>query len=449
MRSRFIVGAICACLLQASQLSFAQAVRGGEPIEGSYIVRFRASTASRASPIHPPLKEKSTSPPAFAEHGTGQSKETLAADLNIRGRVIRIFETINAAHLNIDEAEAARLREDPRVLTVTQDVRGNFAHDTQTNPGWALDRIDQALPLPQDSKYIYPANATGAGQTIYILDSGLTIPDSKIVAEFGSRATLVWDENNGYGFDCFGHGTRVASAAASKTYGTAKGATLKIAKITVACTGSTDPSTWIAAFNWLAANAPKGTIVNFSYGYQEASPGLCNLPPLIDTDVEAAIRAAHNAGIIIVVSAGNDGCNTANYTPQRMPEVFAVGGTSSVRFSTQQDGRYYEISGLPSGPWQSRYGTNISGFAPAQAVQLLNWNGNPITGSGTSFAAPYISGLFAVGCQVLGTFCSSIQTGTDAYNGMRAQGSLNTVVNFDGSPLPSGTTTRFFNRFGW
>ena len=81
---------------------------------------------------------------------------------------------------------------------------------------------------------------------------------------------------------------------------------LIMVKITDGCTGDIYVSTAVLAFNWLAENAPAGTIVNMSYGVKDKyckktwhSPSL-----------EDAIKKAHDAGIIVVVSAGNEGCNT-------------------------------------------------------------------------------------------------------------------------------------------
>ena len=59
----------------------------------------------------------------------------------------------------------------------------------------------------------------------------------------------------------------VSSAAAGSTYGVAKGATLIMVKITDGCTG--DIYIAVLAFNWLAENAPAGTIVNMSYGVKD------------------------------------------------------------------------------------------------------------------------------------------------------------------------------------
>ncbi|MBE0546418.1 MAG: S8 family serine peptidase [Rubrivivax sp.] len=405
-------------------------------VEGSYIVTFKPSTAAARSPIMPALPReqlRTRAPAPFGEHTTGQSKDGLAIDLDIRGQVASIFDAINAAHLRIDAAEAERLRKDPRVLRVEQNMWGRTSQTVQVAPGWALDRLDQPLP-PLNNQYIY--NANGDGQTIYILDSGLDLGNAAVAAEFGGRATVFWDVNGLGGLDCLGHGTQVASAAAGTTRGLAKGATLIIAKITTDCTGNSNTATWTLAFNWLAANAPRGTIANLSSELRYVN-GAC-APAAVVQGVEDAIRAAHNAGIIVVVSAGNDGCDTANFTPARIPEAFVVGATDFSRFAFQQDAR----------TTFSRFGTNISAFAPGQQVPTITFNGQAANSDGTSFSAPFMSGMFAVGCQVVAPACTT-EPVANLYAQLRGIGVLGSVVNPGGGPLPAGTTSRFIPRAVW
>ena len=405
-------------------------------VEASYIVAFKPSAGIARSPIVPAQSReqlRTRAPIPFGEHTTGQSKGALAIELAIRGQVVSIFDTINAAHLKIDAAEAERLRKDPRVLRVEQNMWGTTSQTVQVAPGWALDRLDQPLP-PLNNQYVF--NANGAGQTIYILDSGLDLGNAAVAAEFGNRATVFWDVNGLGGLDCLGHGTQVASAAAGATRGLAKGATLIIAKIPTGCTINSDTATWALAFNWLAANAPRGTTANLSSGLQYTN-GAC-APAAIVQAVEDAIRAAHNAGIIVVVSAGNDGCDTATFTPVRIPEAFVVGATDFSRFAFQQDAR----------TTFSRFGANISTFAPGQQVPTITFNGQAANSNGTSFAAPFMSGMFAMGCQVVAPLCTT-QPVANLYAQLRGIGVLGSVVNPGGGPLPPGTTSRFIPRAVW
>jgi|CXWL01.1.fsa_nt_gi hypothetical protein len=407
-----------------------QAISNGEKlVEGSYIIGFKKPSAflnTKEDPlIQPPDESKRNSGIVpFGEHSTGQSKEELVNKLGLRGEIVSIFDTINAIHVLVDEAEAERWKKDLRVEYVEPD-RIFTSESTQNNPGWGLDRIDE-VSVVLDNAYTYTLN--GAGRKIYILDSGLDLANQTVANEFGGRASILYDFNGGTGADCFGHGTQVASAAGGNTKGIAKGATLVIAKITVGCTINTTSSNSVASFNWLAQNEVAGTIANWSYGFNDI--GCAN--QFFDTALENSIKAAHNKGIIVVVSAGNDSCNTANYSPTRISEAFVVGATNNQLIAQGKDAKASF----------SRTGTNISAFAPGQSVALLNYNGVSVLNNGTSFSAPYIAGIFAIACQAAGTLCNTAPTAASLYNELRNTGVLGTVTNTNGTPL-TGATSRF------
>ena len=273
--------------------------------------------------------------------------------------------------------------------------------------------------------------------------------NANVAAEFGGRASIFYDWFNSvpYGDDCSGnsHGTMVTSIAGGNTLGTGRGATLKIVKLTnwgaSGSTCGTDPGVdvFLGSLNWLATpgNAPRGSIVNISFGFSSSS-----CAPSLNPDIDAAIKGMHdNAGLIVVVAAGNDGCNVADFAMTRLPEAFVVGGTSNSGLYLSS-GRYDALYSVP--PNSTNTGSNVSTFAPAQNVRGMDRNGGtPSLFSGTSLAAPYMAGVFAVACQAAGTYCDTTPIAT-LYNDLRNTGTLGTVKNADGStPLPNNSTSRF------
>ncbi|MEQ1635948.1 MAG: S8 family serine peptidase [Methylococcales bacterium] len=194
-------------------------------------------------------------------------------------------------------------------------------------------------------------------------------------------------------------------------------------------------SNLVTSLNWLGANnVPRGTIVNLSIQLTNLNCALSWIYPPLDN----AVKAAHNAGVIVVLAAGNDGCNTANYSPAQIPEAFVVGGTNRTLLASGKDAKH-SMSGNTS-----RTGGNISAFAPGELVDVLNSGGSPEKATGTSLSAPYIAGIFAVACQTNPTFCNTAPT-ADIYNVLRGYGTLGTVTNTDGSPL-TGATSRFIRQ---
>lgn len=397
-------------------------------VKNSYIITFKKPEKGFSPLIEIPNKaNRGIAQAPFGEHSSWQSRQEIVDKINLKGEIVSIFDNINAIHVKMDEKEAYRLSRDKRVLIVEQDILTTTS-TTQTESGWGLGRIDEQT---SDSDDNYDYSFTGSGRTIYILDSGLSIGTINVDNEFGGRASVIWDVNGNDGEDCNGHGSRVSSAAAGNTYGVAKGATLIVAKITIGCTGGANIATSILAFNWLATNVPAGTIVNWSL---ELSNGLnsCRFA-IFSTALESAIIAAHDAGIIVVVAAGNDNCNTINFSPTNIPESFVVGATNNSGFV-----------GSDRKAGFSRTGGNISTFAPGEDLQLMGQDGNEVTDSGTSFSAPYIAGVFAVACEANGTLCNSGDT-TSLYDALKGTGTLGTVTNTDGSPL-TGATSRFISQ---
>ncbi|MHB9119547.1 MAG: S8 family serine peptidase [Burkholderiales bacterium] len=369
--------------------------------------------------------------------------------LGTTGEVVLILDALNAVNIRMDAKEAARLSRDPRVLRVTQSVMPTPYTVQDATYNWGLDRLDSATP---DRNNAYSYTNTGAGRTIWILDSGLALSNANVAAEFGGRASIFYDWFNTvpYGNDCDtqSHGTMVASVAGGNTIGIGKGAALNIVKVTNWGRGTcgTDPGidTFLGSLNWLATpgNAPRGSIVNISFGFSNSSCTPVPIPPDTGDPYDNAIIAMHNnAGLIVVVAAGNNGCNVADFPMTRKPEAFVVGGTSSDALYLSS-GRYDALYSDANG--RTNTGANVSTFAPAENVRAMDKNGfTPSLGGGTSLAAPYIAGVFAVVCQAAGTHCDTTPIAT-LYNELRGTGTLGTVKNADGStPLPNGSTSRF------
>jgi hypothetical protein len=260
----------------------------------------------------------------------------------------------------------------------------------------------------------------------------LNVGTSAVTSEFGSRASVIYDVNGGSGDDCRGYGTMVSSVAAGNQYGVAKGATVVMGKITVACTGTSAISTSVTAFNWLAVNAPAGSVVNWSHALSQGDP---NNPcaAAYSTSLDNAIFGAHQAGKMIFVAAGNDGCNTYNFSPLTIPQTFVVGATSD-DLSTGFDLR----AGF------SRVGAQIDAWAPGVGIAAMDHNGNGVAVNGTSFSAPYVAGMATLACAANGTYCDTTYVQT-LYGAFEATGA-STVRDWSGLPLPSGVPATFIDQ---
>jgi subtilisin family serine protease len=187
------------------------------------------------------------------------------------------------------------------------------AYTTQLHAPWGLARISHRSTNNGgafDSGYYYDSTA-GAGVHVYVVDTGIRTSHSEFS---GGRA--IWGANFVSGSpntDEFGHGTHVAGTIGGKTYGVAKACKVYAVKV-FDKNGSGTMAGVIQGLQWAVNNAKargvaKKAVVNMS------------LSGSYTAAVNDAVKAATDAGLTVVVAAGNFNDDASLYSPASAPSA--------------------------------------------------------------------------------------------------------------------------------
>jgi subtilisin family serine protease len=327
--------------------------------------------------------------------------------------------------------EIAEIRNDPRVAFVSEDhiisidvVRGerdtplsqrvdaSRRRSTKPPPNPTPIPAPAPTPAPVPSTQVVPSgvdrinaeNLTnkGFGQVVAVIDSGVDTnhPDLKGQMYGGRNCTT---PNTAAYSDENGHGTHVAGtiAASNNTIGVvgvAPGA--KIASIRVLDkNGSGSWSSVICGLDAVAANGPTHggaiTVANMSLGGSGVSDNNCGLTN--NDALHAAICRVRDAGVTIIVAAGNSGVNSANFIPAAYDDAVIT-----VSALTDTDGKGGAL-GLPTNYGGddtfasfSNFGSPVDIAAPGVNIYSTKLGGGYTTMSGTSMASPHAAGAAAL-----------------------------------------------------
>jgi subtilisin len=276
------------------------------------------------------------------------------------------------------------LRADPRVRYVVPD-RTDEVQQQAIPTG--IDRIEADRN----------AGATASDPVdvdIAILDTGVDLdhPDLNVHREISFAGGRNAD-------DGYGHGTHVAGTAAAKddgigVVGVAPGARIWAVKVCKK-NGSCLRSDIIAGIDFVAANSAEIEVANMSLGGTGSDDQNCGYT---NQDPEhQAICSAVESGVVFVVSAGNRATDAATMVPASYDEVVTVsaladfdgkaGGTGLATCDADEDDSFASFS---------NFGPDVDLMAPGVCIESTWKEGGYNTISGTSMAAPHVTGTVAL-----------------------------------------------------
>ncbi|WP_075981631.1 S8 family peptidase [Bacillus massilinigeriensis] len=278
---------------------------------------------------------------------------------SVNGEINQTYDNIPVLIGEVPEAAIPLLKKDKDIQSVELDQQVKISGQIQD---WGMQKIH--------AQQAWNANLTGKGVRIAVVDTGISPhPDIKMTGgvSITSYTRSYYDDN--------GHGTHVAGIIGAEnnhfgTIGVAPDADLYAVKV-LDQEGNGYVSDIISGIDWAITN--KMNIINLSLGAAYDSYAL-----------HQVVDRAYKNGILVVAAAGNygrvDGTGDTVMYPARYDSTIAVSATdpNNIRGNFSATGNTIEVA------------------APGVDILSTFLNNGYAYMSGTSMAAPYVSGTLAL-----------------------------------------------------
>lgn len=247
------------------------------------------------------------------------------------------------------------------------EVYANSMEDAPEKPthsfhSWGAEQMNMDL-------YLDYVDSWGKGSaSVAVIDSGV-FPHSLIRGKLLTSGYDYVDGDDDSSNDLFGHGTNVAGIIAD-------------------C--AQDESVYIYPIRVLnsSGNGKMSNVVNAVREAKSRGVTVINLSlesSVMSEALDDAILEAVTSGIIVVVAAGNNSCNTSEVCPAHLTNsgVIVVGAAEGA-------------NGSPARAAYSNYGASVDIYAFGTGISCCSRSGGYSNETGTSMAAPHVSALCAL-----------------------------------------------------
>lgn len=326
------------------------------------------------------FKDENSQGKALTKSAVKSVRSSMLSEYKVKAEsVVSEYNTaLKGFAAKLDDQQLANLKNDERVDYIEKDRIVTFAPPCGTPNGGSCDDDGGGGSSGQTTPWgiTRVGGVSSASGTAWIIDSGVDLdhPDLNVDA---SRSTtfITQGKDSKNADDGNGHGTHVAGTIAAldndtDVVGVAAGATVVGVKV-LDSRGSGSYSGVIEGVDYVAANASAGDVANMSLGGPTSQA------------LDDAVRNAADAGVMMVLAAGNDGDNANNYSPSRVEynNVWTVSATDE----SDVFASFSNYSGPTDPP--------VEYAAPGVDVLSLWKDGGTNTISGTSMASPHVAGV--------------------------------------------------------
>jgi subtilisin len=307
---------------------------------------------------------------------------------NYSAEVVTVYHhALRGSFVRANERQIEQIASDPNVAFV------------EANQEWSVDAqtiatgLSRAFAPTNPNLYINGVHDYIVDADVAVIDTGIDLDHPELNVIVAINCTLSGPSEgtcSGVKDDGHGHGSHVAGIIGALdngngVVGIAPGVRLWAVKVlTNYGTGTT--AQIIAGIDYVAAHADAIEVANMSLGGTGESVAM-----------DLAISEAVALGVTFVLSAGNSNLDVNNYHPAGNPDAITVSALA-------------DYDGLPGGFAAptcyadiddtranfSNYGAGVNIAAPGVCIYSTYMNGGYATMSGTSQAAPYVTGAAAL-----------------------------------------------------
>ncbi len=302
-------------------------------------------------------------------------------------KILKVFDEARAFVFSIKDKDIDKidkiLSSDSRIKLAEQNVIGRLAQleSSQSIPSGVKRVISGAT---QFGLYTSASSQGQVDADIGILDTGIDLdhPDLNVYRNISFvNGTILGNDDNG-------HGSEVAGIAAAKNnmlgvVGMAPGAKLWSIKVCTAI-GKCPLSSQIEGIEYAIEHSDEIDVLNISIENPFSSV------------LNSSIARAAEKGLIVVAASGNDAKDASNISPANSPDVISVSGLAD------SDGKCGGLGPITTYGKDdtladfSNFGEVIDIASPAVDILTTYNNSDYAVDSGTSFAAPHVSGAAAL-----------------------------------------------------
>ena len=280
-------------------------------------------------------KEQDEADEKRAKADADLAKKQAEVDADLAEAQAKADKEVDEAQAKLDKAVLdAELREAALIDELAEVCSSTYGYDAERTIG---SMYNVAGFIEADD--VWEDGYTGEGIDVAVIDTG-TVPVQGLDGDkviYGPDFSLESHHDQAHQLDTYGHGTHISGIIAGNDYDTeiedhtpgefqGIAPDARIVSVKVAdSTGAVDPSQVIAAIDWVIAhrndNGMNIRVINLSYKAAGTQP--YTIDPLA-----YAVERAWDAGIVVVVAAGNDGKESTQLgNPAYDPYVISVSAT--------------------------------------------------------------------------------------------------------------------------